>query len=72
MSKFHDTIQMPPTPCQMQIINRHFPSVKLEDCAIRCEGGTHYWDGRDYDGIFHVHIFRKGRYIWRDKKFIKE
>ena len=72
MAKFHDTIQMHPTKCQMQIINRYFPLVSVKDCAIRYEGGSHFTDGRDYDGTFCVHIYRKGRYIYQNKKFKKQ
>ena len=72
MAKFHNTIQMHPSSCQMQIINRFMPSVRKEDCSIRYEGGTHFTDGRDYDGWFCVHIYRKGRYLWKEKKFSKQ
>lgn len=63
---------MYPTKCQMQIINRHFPSVSVRDCAIRYEGGSHYTDGRDYDGWFCVHIYRKGRFIYKEGKLKKQ
>jgi hypothetical protein len=56
----------------MQIIARKFPGVKLEDCAIRYEGGTHFDDGRDYAGWFCVHIFRKGRWFFKDGRCVKE
>ena len=72
MAKFHDMIQMHPTQCQMQIINRYFPLVQKKDCAIRYEGGTHFSDGRDYDGWFCVHIYGKGRWVWKDKRFGRE
>lgn len=72
MARFHNNIQMHPTPCQMQIINRHLPSVSKKDCAINYEGGTHYRDGRDYDGFFCVTIFRKGRFRYRDGNFRKD
>lgn len=71
MSKLRDNIQMHPTPCQMQIINRHMPLVKKEDCAIIAEGGSHFNDGRDFDGTFFVRIFRKGKFIYQNKKFKK-
>lgn len=74
MARFHDNIQMHPTPCQMQVVRRFFPHVKQEDCAVRYEGGTHYppSDGRDYNGWFCVHIFRKGRWFFMDGKCVKE
>lgn len=74
MARFHDNIQMHPTPCQMQVIRRFFPNVEQKDCAIRYEGGTHYSpsDGRDYDGWFCVHIFQKGRWYFKDGKCVKE
>lgn len=72
MATFHERIQMSPTPCQMQIINRHLPGVDRNDCAIRYEGGTHYNDGRDYDGWFCVDIYRIGRYKWSGKQFKKQ
>ncbi len=72
MSRFHDNIQMYPTPCQMQVIRRFFPHAEQEDCAVRYEGGTHFSDGRDYDGWFCVHIFRKGRWFFKDGKCVKE
>ena len=50
--KFHDSIQMYPTSCQMQIIKRHFPMANKNDCAIRYEGGSHFDNGRDFDGGF--------------------
>lgn len=72
MARFHENIQMRPTRCQMQIISRYLPEVDIKDCAIRYEGGCHHTDGRDYDGWFCVHIYRRGRYLWRDKQFKKE
>lgn len=70
--KFHDSIQMYPSPCQMQIIKRHFPMVNKNDCAIKYEGGSHFDDGRDFDGWFCVHIYKKGRYLWKGGKFKKQ
>lgn len=72
MARFHETIQMHPTKCQMQIIGRYFPNVRMEDCAIRRESGSHVTDGRDYIGTFCVHIYRKGRYVWSGKGLKKE
>lgn len=72
MAKFHENIQMHPTPCQMQIINRLFPSVNKKDCAIRYEGGTHFNDGRDYDGWFCVSIYKKGNFLYRDGKLSRK
>ena len=72
MGKFHENIQMHPTACQMQIINRYLPFAKFSDCEITREGGTHFHDGRDFDGTFCVHIYRKGRFVWKDNRFSKE
>ena len=62
---------MRPTPCQMQIINRYLPTATVSDCRVIYEGGTHYTDGRDYDGWFCVKVNRF-RYKYADRQFKRE
>lgn len=46
--------------------------VNKNDCAIKYEGGSHFDNGRDFDGWFCVHIYKKGRYLWKGGKFKKQ